>query len=215
VFLETPQIAGACVTVFMNRPTVQRLIWLLLATAGVAVFAIVGVVWWSAREEVTIGVEGRRVIEFAGPELHAAPFTPGDALSVRIAGVEPTKNGFRYDLRFIAYGPGEHDLAEPLFLVDRAKPEGLPPLVVRVNSVLPADHKGDLYSTSPSAINLHSYYSPLMIAAWCGWGLLLIPLMLYGRPRAMQKSKPERVPTTKERLAALLNEASRERLPVE
>src|SRR5436190_24136858 len=104
------------------RLSKSRWLRLLPVAAVMAGLLAVAVVWWRGGSMVTIGVEGRRVIEIAGPEMHAAPFTPGDALSVRIAGVERTEKGLRYDLRFIAYGPGEHDLAGSLFLADRARP---------------------------------------------------------------------------------------------
>ena len=67
---------------------------------------------WQRTSAVTVGVEGQRTIEIAGPKLIAAPFTPGDALSVRIASVEPTPDGFRYDLRYMAFGQGEHDICK-------------------------------------------------------------------------------------------------------
>src|SRR5262245_46941823 len=70
--------------------------------------ALVWWVWERNRSDVTVGVEGQKIVEIAGPPLTAAPFTPGDAVSVRIAEATPIPGGFRYDLRYVAYGPGMH-----------------------------------------------------------------------------------------------------------
>jgi hypothetical protein len=178
----------------------------------------IAIVWFALNRggsEVTIGVEGRKVVEIAGPELQAAPFTPGDAVSVRIADVQPIAGGFRYDLRYVTYGPGQHDLAKTLSTPD-GKP--LPPrddLSVDVDTLLPESHKGDLYETPNAKINLHSGYALAMRALWFLWLLLLVPLVWLGRKKKHRTAPVVPPPTVSERLRSLLEQASHEHLSSE
>src|SRR5437764_736473 len=95
--------------------------------AVIGLTLIVGtLVWWYLRERVTIGVEGQRWATIARERLYAAPFTPGDAVQVRIADVVPTARGFQYDLRYIAYGPGKHNLGEYLVRAGNVPPDPQP-----------------------------------------------------------------------------------------
>src|SRR5262245_60471383 len=104
--------------------------------------ALVWWVWERNRADVTIGVEGQKIVEIAGPPLHAAPFTPGDAVSVRIAEATPIPGGFRYDLRYVAYGPGKHNLAPTLSTADGKPLEARDDLTIAVDTLLPKDHPG-------------------------------------------------------------------------
>jgi hypothetical protein len=188
-----------------------------VAVALLSLAAAVLVVWYFffRGPDVTIGVEGVRVVEIAGPELVAAPFTPGDAVSLRVAAVAPIDRGFRYDLRYIPYGPGEHDLAQHLVTVDGKQPMGLPKIIVATDSLLPKNHKGDLYASPTDAIDLHSKYTLTMRLLWVLWGLSLVPLLIYGHRRRKARVIGPPPPTVEERLRALLERASREKLAVE
>ena len=175
--------------------------------AAVLLLALMAIiVFWSPAERVTIGVEGRVVASIAGPRLSAVPFTPGDALAVRIAEATPTADGFRYDIRYMAYGPGERDLRD--FLVDPAQrpPTGLPPLLVKVDALLPEDESGKLFDTEPVAIDLQTNYRLKMTLIWCFWALLLVPLMLHGRHLRRSVLTPP-PPSVAERLRYLLEQA--------
>src|SRR3954454_23416901 len=111
----------------MPRPLTHRRNWTRIAVVAIAVSLLaIGVILWNRPSRHTIGVEGRIAISIAGPRLYAAPFTPGDALSVRIADATPTSKGFRYDLRYMAFGPGKYDLRDYLSLAGNSRPENLP-----------------------------------------------------------------------------------------
>jgi hypothetical protein len=200
----------------MPLPSLQRRTWNRIAVAAtVAVLLIVGVIWWNRPPRLTIGVEGRQTIVIRGPQLHAAPFTPGDALSVRIAEAVPVSNGFRYDVRFMAFGPGKYDLREYLLLPGNVRPENLPEVTILVDSILPKDHKGELFATDVSPIDLHSNYSIVMGLLWSLWGLLLIPILFYGRPPRVHAAPAPYNPTTAERLQLLLERAEHDSLSPE
>lgn len=186
------------------------IVLLVLVVIGVVVF-----VRWQRAGDVTIGVEGQRTIEIAGPPMIAAPFTPGDALSVRIANVEQTKEGFRYDIRYMAFGPGNHDIGKSLVGPDGKPPSPRPEFAVSVPALIPEKYSGELFATSNSKIDLHTNYTLLMTLAWALWALLLLPLMLYGRDwhnRAVA-AKPE--PSITGRLRSLLKQAARSDLTPE
>lgn len=196
-----------------NLRTVTLRVALVLLVMAVA--AVI-VAWRVNREqEVTIGVEGQRIIEIAGPQLTAAPFTPGDALSVRIAGVQPVASGFRYDLRYMAFGPGEHDIRKSL-----VRPDGKPPapqteFAVSVRALIPEKYSGELYATPSSPIDLHTNYDLLMTVAWVSWALLLVPLIWYGRDWRRSDAATPPAPTVIERLRSLLRQAASAHLTAE
>ena len=133
---------------------------------------------------------------------------------MRIAKVEPLSDGFRYDLRYMAYGPGRHDLREYL-LDERQQPvSGLPEMPVSVAALLPKDESGKLLETPPAPIDLRTNYRWGMGLLWCLWGLLLLPLLFYGRkPRSRVVVPPP--PTIPERLRTLLERAAHCELTVE
>jgi len=169
--------------------------------------------WWSGPAQ-TIGVEGRLVVEIAGPLLTAAPFTPGDAVSLRIASVEPSPRGHRYDLRYIAYGPGKHSLREHLLGPDGKPAAAVPGLAVAVGSVIPAKHDGTLFDVPATPVDLQSRYSLIMRLLWLLWAAALVPLVMYGRRRRQATLPPPQPPTIEERVRSLLTKAVSEPLPI-
>jgi hypothetical protein len=191
------------------------------AIAGVAVsLAVIILVAilayrWRARPDVTIGVEGMRVVEISGPRLVAMPFTPGDALAVRIADVQPTASGFRYDLRYMAFGPGEHDIGQSLKRPDGTSPETRKDLAVSVAALIPEDDSGELYAAHDSPIDLRSGYTLMMSLAWGLWAAVLVPLAWYGHKKRRRMAPPPPPPSIAQRLRVLLEQASRENLCVE
>lgn len=192
--------------------TSSRMVVALATLAPLVLAASVGIYFWLREPTVTIGVEGRRVVEIAGPLLRAAPFTPGDAVSLRVAEAVATEHGFRYNLRYIAYGPGEHDLARHLQREDGTAAANLPPLAIDVASLLPSQHGGELFDAPGGPIDLHSNYSWTMRLLWGLWALALVPLVMLGRRRRAVVEKPAPPPTVAERLRELLERASVEHL---
>ncbi|MDX1947306.1 MAG: hypothetical protein SFU86_18030 [Pirellulaceae bacterium] len=179
----------------------------LTALALGAVLAAL-LLWRPSRPEVSIGVEGTRVVEIAGPRLFAAPFTPGDALAVRIASAEPIPGGYRYDLRYMAFGPGQHDIGKSLRQPDGTPAPPLGEFAVSVPALIPEKHSGELYDTPSSKIDLHTNYTLLMRLAWGLWALLLLPLAWYGHRWRRRTAPQPPAPSIIERLRTLLRQAS-------
>jgi hypothetical protein len=175
---------------------------------ALVVAAVIVAVRWPRGREVTIGVEGQRIIEIPGPPLVAAPFTPGDALSVRIASMEATVSGFRYDIRYMAFGPGEHNIGPSLVGPDAKSPEPRPEFAVSIAALLPEKYSGELYATKHSSIDLRTNYTLLMTLAWGLWAALLVPLIWYGRDWRSRKIAAAPPPSITARLRTLLEQAA-------
>lgn len=192
--------------------TIAKRVAIVLLVVGV----LIAIVYHGrSRSKATIGVEGRRIVEIAGPRLSAAPFTPGDALAVRIAEAQPTADGFRYDLRYMAFGPGRHDLSQSLQRPDGTSAEQSSALTISVDALLPENYSGELYDTPTSRIDLHSSYSLWMGLAWTAWAALLVPLAWFGHKQRRRIVLPPPPPTVAERLRSALEHATREDLTVE
>ncbi|WP_425619381.1 hypothetical protein NA78x_003121 [Anatilimnocola sp. NA78] len=191
-------------TAQLRTVTLRVTIVLLVVVVAVAFVAV----RWHQEPAVTIGVEGKRTLEIVGPQLIAAPFTPGDALSVRIAGIEPTATGFRYDIRYMAFGPGEHDIGKSLVRPDGKPPPLQPEFAVSVAALLPETYSGELYATRSSPIDLHTNYTVVMTLAWGLWALLLVPLIWYGTQWRGRTSAAPPAPSISERLRLLLKQAA-------
>lgn len=190
----------------------------LIAIVAALLPLVVGIVFvyrWLTGPDVTIGVEGSRVVEISGPQLFAAPFTPGDALAVRIADVQPVPGGFRYDIRYMAFGPGKHDIGQWLKHADGTPAAPRSEFAVSVAALIPEKYSGELYETPPSRIDLHTHYTLVMRLLWGLWALALVPLAWYGHKRRRRAAPPPPPPSIAQRLRALLEQATHEKLSVE
>jgi hypothetical protein len=201
----------------MNRPQLLRAVIRyrtpLLLIAGCAALALL--VWWllpSRKPRVTIGMEGRYPVTLPGDRLEAVPYTHGDALAVRIASTAETQEGTRYDIRYMAYGPGRHDIAR--YLIDQRgkQPANLPEMVVSIDALLADDESGELFDSPESPVDLNSNYYWMMRLLWGLWAVLLIPLLLYGRRPRVAAARQPPPPSVPQRLRALLETAQRQSL---
>lgn len=105
-----------------------------------------GVLPQDPQTRTTIGIEGRVVVEHRGDAL--VPIDAGDdaVLLLRVGNAESLADGqWRTELRFLARRPGAYDLRDSLsYGPDRPVGETIPAILVQVDSLLPADHMGDL-----------------------------------------------------------------------
>lgn len=192
----------------ITKPNRKFALTATLVALGLGAVLAAIFLWRPSLPEVTIGVEGTRIAEIAGPRLFAAPFTPGDALAVRIASAEPTAGGYRYDLRYMAFGPGQHDIGKSLSHADGSPPEPRREFAVSVPALIPEKYSGELYSTPSSEIDLHTNYTLMMRLAWGMWALLLLPLAWYGHKWRRRTTPQPPAPSIFERLRTLLKQAS-------
>jgi len=154
-------------------------------------------------------------VTISGEPLFAVPYTHGDPLAVRIESLEAVDRGNRYDIRYMAYGPGEHDLG--MYVIDEngQRPDNLPELTVTVDALLEEDASGELFDSAATSIDLRSNYQLMMGLLWVLWLLLLVPLFLFGRKTRARETKLVPAPTVPERLRDLLQTAETQLLSVE
>ena len=178
------------------------------------VLSITLAVWiWKKDPKVTIGVEGKYEVTIKGKQLDTVPYTLEDEMAVRIASVEPKGKGFQYDLRYMAYAPGEHNLANYLITESGEPAKDLREMKVRIKPLLKEDYSGILFDAESKPIDLDTNYSWVMPALWILW--LCVPvLLLWHKPKGKEQNVAIAPPTTEQRLHALLDLAKSTSLDV-
>ncbi len=161
-----------------------------------------------AGHESTVGYPA--VIEelvLPGSELEAAAQTQKSPIVLRVRSVSPHGALFRYDLEWSGLEPGEHDLGDYLRRKDGTSTDELPPIPVRVRSVLPA---GQVLPHAPETGALPRFggYRALMIALAVLWTAGLVWILRSRRRRrvAVAGARP-RPRTLAERLRPLVERA--------
>ena len=138
--------------------------------------------------ETTIGIEGTVTFTYDGPTLVEKRSDELSAILVRIADRRSELGGeTTYELRFIAIRPGIYDLRDALDFGPGRSADDISPLPVRVASLLPEDHAGDLDEiAAPADPKLGGYRTLLKIAAFV-W---LMPLLWVIARRWARRPEP-------------------------
>lgn len=159
--------------------------------------------------DVTVGMMGYiRQIVLPGTELVAKEVdsrrTP---IAVRIDGVFPHGDQLRYDLTFIGFEPGAHDLRDYLERKDGSSAVGLPAMRVNVNSVLPADKMTPSSPTKGLLARIGGYRNAVILAVVL-WLLGLFAILFIGRkPAATAMAANETEESEVDSIRRLLNAA--------
>ncbi len=162
----------------------------------------------------TVGMPARiDQIVIAGPELVARPIDDDTSTIVlRIVETFPHGSDFRYDLVYYGLEPGAYDLVEFLQHTDGSPPQGVPPIEVRIEPVLPAGQI-EPNKLSPTPVPRLGGYQTWLIVAGIIW-LLGLPLILLIGRRRRQAVRQRRQPTTlAERLQPIVVEAIEGKAP--
>lgn len=89
-------------------------------------------------QESSVGMPARiEALILPGTELEAQPIDREREIVLRIVNSYPHGSHFRYDMEFYGLEPGEYDLRDYVRRKDGTSTAELPPLVVKVNSLLP------------------------------------------------------------------------------
>jgi hypothetical protein len=199
---------GADILVCPNAPS--RIPTILILCLSIFVFTSQS----TAQDTPTIGMEGRRLITLPGTRLEAKPFGEKTPLALRIASATETSEGIAYDLRYMGFVPGKHDLKNYLVRADGSSMANLPSISVEVVPVLPPDHNGRLVPEQAKPLPFLGGYKLLMAAAITLWLLLLIPILMIGRQRkARDVEQTARPLTLADRLRPLVEQAAAGKLP--
>jgi hypothetical protein len=155
----------------------------------------------------TVGVPGElRDVVLPGSELAVADADDETPVVLRIAAARPHGDAWRYDLVWDGLEPGDWDLAAVLRRVDGSGTADLPPLPVRVTSVLPP---GQVEPHRPGIGELPRIggYRALLVLAGVLWLAGLAALLFWGRRREDAEAVRAREITLAERLRPLVTDA--------
>lgn len=166
-----------------------------------------------AQTESTVGMPGKlEAIVLPGTELEADPEKLKDRKSpvvLRIVAVYPHGTVFRYDLEYSGFEPGSHDLRPYLRRKDKSTTADLPPIVVRVDPVLPPGHIEPHKLEIDPAPRLGGYRTVLIVLAVV-WGIgLLSILATFVFPRRKRTARVSDTPLSlADRLRPLVERAA-------
>lgn len=164
--------------------------------------------------ESTVGMSTRlEQIVLAGPELEVIPLEDTRSpLVVRLAGVYPHGTDFRYDIEVFGLEPGEFDVMDYVRRKDGTRPDDLPPLFVKIVSVLPPGQVEPNQLEPRAGFRIGGYRSALILGG-CLWVLGLVAILLIGKKkRAVESYDSTRRISLADRLRPMVESAIAGRL---
>lgn len=186
------------------------------ARLGCAVLVTTALGVAQAHDERTAGVGMRARIEqvvLQGSELEPAPTSTKAPILLSVLRTWPHGDLLRYDIEWTGFEPGEYDLTKFLVRKDGSSTGDLPPLAVRVTSVLAPDVRepGEL---DPEASQRLGGYSTLQIVVGVAWLAGLLAILFVGRRPRPKPTAPLPPPTLADRLRPLVEEVASGRADV-
>lgn len=171
----------------------------------------------AAKRESSVGLPVKvEQLVLPGTELEAKPISDRDAkLVLRVVSTYPHGTAFRYDLEYYGLEPGQYDLRDYLKRKDASVTDDLPPIPVKIVSVLPAGQilPGELQPVSPPWVG--GYLLVLLFGAVV-WIVGLIALIFLGRKKRKTAVRvAEHQLTLAERLQPLVESAVAGRLTLD
>lgn len=142
------------------------------------------------QRQPSVGAAGRvEQVVLPGSELVAKSVSDNDPIVVRVLGVFPHGDGFRYDLQFNGMEPGQYDLTQWLERKDGSELGELPPIAVEVRSLLPPGQ------IEPNELELGwiprlGGYRNVAIGLAVIWVAVLLGLIFGGRKKALTAEAP-------------------------
>lgn len=157
-----------------------------------------------AGRKATVGMRAvLQQVVLPGSELVPAPSDSKSPVLVRVLGTWPHGDGHRYDLEWTGLEAGRFDLVRWLVRKDGTPADGLPPLEVEVDSLLPPGQvePADLAPTAPERLG---GYRTLQIAAGVLWAAGLLAILFVGRRFRRTRAAVSAPPTLADRLRPLV-----------
>jgi hypothetical protein len=149
-----------------------------------------------------------REVVLPGSRLKAAPATIQTPVILRIDSISPHGTDFRYDLEYYGLDPGTYDLTDFMEREDGSSSEGLPALLIRIESALaPGQVKPNPVPTGPlPSVGGYRTFLWLFGSIWF-LGAILLWRGGHGRTDAAATARATRPPTLAERLTPLVEQA--------
>ncbi len=147
-----------------------------------------------------------------GTRLIAKPAEdPKAKILLRILETWPHGTEFRYDLEYVGFLAGKHDLRDWLVRADGTPVDDLPKIEVMVDSVISPlrIEPNELQPTPPPDVG---GYRPLVIAAIVAWSIGLLAILFVRRRRARSEGTVAIPATLADRLRPMVEDAMHGRL---
>ena len=160
------------------------------------------------QREATVGMRAYvEQVVMAGPELVPAPSSMGSQVVVRVVKTWPHGEHLRYDLEWVGFEEGSYNLTNYLVHKDGTPMGALPPINVKVRSLLPAEafEPSDI---DPAAAARLDGYSTLQVVVVVLWGIGLLAILFVGRKWAVKPPPPSPPPTLADRLRPIVEEVA-------
>jgi hypothetical protein len=147
-------------------------------------------------------------LKLPGSRLVSRPLeSRTEPIVVRVLDAFAHGDGFRYDLEVTGFTPGKHNLCEGLLRADGSSSADLPAVWVEIATQLPPGQVKP-NELQPSAPQVLSLYTGLLIAAGGLWLLGLAAIIFWGREKEHHLSQRRRHMTVADRLRPLLEQAA-------
>jgi hypothetical protein len=160
------------------------------------------------QREATVGMRAYvEQVVLAGPELVPASSSMGSQIVVRVVKTWPHGEHLRYDLEWVGFVEGSYDLTKYLVHKDGSPMDGLPAIMVKVESLLPAE-SFEPSDIDPTAAARLDGYSALQVVVGALWGIGLLAILFVGRKRAVKVPPPSPPPTLADRLRPIVEEVA-------
>lgn len=163
-----------------------------------------------ARDERTAAIGMRSHIEelvLPGTELVAKPESLNPPIVLRVLTTRPHGDRFRYDLEWVAYEAGTHDLRRYLARKDGSTVDDLPAIEVAATSVLGKGmvEPNALEPKQPASLGGYSNFLWLLGILWV---VGLFAILFLGRRRKQHAAPPAAKPTLADRLRPLVEQVA-------
>ncbi|MFT4514523.1 MAG: hypothetical protein ACI89X_000555 [Planctomycetota bacterium] len=162
------------------------------------------------REQLKAKVGMRAYIDqlpLKGSELVPAPSSPEADVAVRIVKTWPHFDDLSYDLEWVGFEPGTHNLIDFLVRKDGSSTEGLEAIEIEVSSfgVTTPPEASEIAPAAPERLN---GYSTEQIAFGVLWGAGFLAILFVGRKWARKPLPAAAPPTLADRLRPLVEEVA-------
>ena len=171
---------------------------------------LTGVLVAQAHDERTAPIGMRAHIEelvLPGTELVVKAAKLDPPIVLRVLAVRAHGDRFRYDLEWVAYEAGKHDLRTYLARKDGSSTDDLPAIEVSATGKLGKGvvEPNELDSKSPAALG---GYTKLLWVAGILWVVGLLAILFVGRRRKAKVAPPPPKPTLADRLRPLVEQVA-------
>lgn len=152
--------------------------------------------WGKGTHDTTVGKAVQiEDLVLPAPQLEPVPLDAPDApLVLRIVGVAPHGNSFRYHLEYYALEPGQYNLMEYLQPTESQEPQALEPFLVKVDPLHPVGQQVHPHQPELGEVPSVGGYRMWMVVGAITWFAIAVAIVMVGRKRAVKTEVRDETP---------------------